>query len=195
MAVVTALRETRAGVVVELDGVRWRTLPLDAVVAAGLGVGLELDRERLRALVRARRRLRAEQVAVRALARREHSRASLDGRLARAGVPERERRDVVDRAQRTGLVDDARYAERRARHLADRGGGDRLMLDDLGRHGVAEDVARQAVARLEPEAERAARLAAARGVSRKTIRYLASRGFAEESLEALVAEVEGSAVA
>jgi regulatory protein len=195
MAVVTALRETRAGVVVELDGVRWRTLPVDAVVAAGLGVGLELDRERLRALVRVRRRLRAEQVAVRALARREHSRASLDGRLARAGVPERERRDVVDRAQRTGLVDDARYAERRARHLADRGGGDRLMLDDLGRHGVAEDVARQAVARLEPEAERAARLAAARGVSRKTIRYLASRGFAEESLEALVAEVEGSAVA
>lgn len=195
MATVTALRETPAGVAVELDGARWRTLPVDAVVEAALAVGIELDRERIRALAGARRRSRAEQVALRALARREHSRESLEGRLARAGVSERECRDVLDRAERSGLVDDARYAERRARHLADRGAGDRLVLEDLARHGVAEAVARAAVTRLDPEAERVARIAAARGASPTTIRYLASHGFAEESLEALVAEVEGSAVA
>ena len=195
MATVTALRETPAGVAVELDGARWRTLPVDAVVEAALAVGIELDRERIRALAGARRRSRAEQVALRALARREHSRESLEGRLARAGVSERERRDVLDRAERSGLVDDARYAERRARHLADRGAGDRLVLEDLARHGVAEAVARAAVTRLDPEAERVARIAAASGASPRTIRYLASHGFAEESLEALVAEVEGSAVA
>lgn len=195
MAVVTALRETRSGVAVELDGARWRTLPADAVIAAGLGVGLELDGARLRALVRARRRVRADQVALRALARRERSRASLDRRLASAGVSAGERRDVLERAERAGLVDDARYAELRARHLADRGAGDAFVLGDLARHGVTEAVARAAVARLEPEAARAARLAAARGVSAKTIRYLASRGFAEESLESLVAELERSAVA
>jgi regulatory protein len=195
VATVTALTETPAGVAVELDGARWRTLPVDAVVEAALAVGIELDRERVRALAGARRRSRAEQVALRALARREHSRESLEGRLARAGVSERERRDVLDRAERSGLVDDARYAERRARHLADRGAGDRLVLEDLARHGVAEAVARAAVTRLDPEAERVARIAAARGASPTTIRYLASHGFAEESLEALVAEVEGSAVA
>ena len=195
MATVTALRETPAGVAVELDGARWRTLPVDAVVEAALAVGIELDRERIRALAGARRRSRAEQVALRALARREHSRASLEGRLARAGVSERERRDVLDRAERSGLVDDARYAECRARHLADRGAGDRLVLEDLARHGVGEAVARAAVTRLDPEAERVARIAAARGASPTTIRYLASHGFAEELLEALVAEVEGSAVA
>lgn len=192
--IVTALRETRAGIAVELDGRAWRTLPADAIVEAGLGVGRVLDRERIRALARARRRLRAEEVAVRALARREHSRASLDARLARAGVSAQARRDVLERGERSGLVDDARYAERRARHLADRGAGDRLVVDDLARHGITGDVARDAVARLEPEAERAARIMAVRGANSRTIRYLASRGFAEESVEALIAEVEGGAV-
>ena len=81
MTIVTALRPTPAGVVVELDGVVWRTLPVDAVVDAGLGVGLVLDRARAVALARARRRSRADDVAVRALARREHSRTTLDARL------------------------------------------------------------------------------------------------------------------
>jgi len=191
---VTALRETRAGVAVELDGLPWRTLPVGAVVEAGLGVGLELDRARVRALARARRRARAEQVALRALARREHSRASLDDRLARAGVAAGERHGVLDRAERTGLVDDARYAERRAEQLAGRGAGDRFVLDDLARHGVADGIAREVVARLEPEPERARRVVEARGASAKTLRYLASRGFTEESLEPLVADLAERAV-
>lgn len=194
MVVVTALRETRAGVAVELDGARWRTLPIAAVVEAGLGVGLELDCEQLRRLARVRRRLRGEQVAVRALARREHSRATLDRRLARAGLTDTVRRDVLERAEHAGLVDDTRYAERRALQLADRGYGDRLVLEDLARHGVADEVVRAALARLEPEAARAGRLVEARGASARTLRYLASRGFSEDSLEDLVAKLEGGAV-
>ena len=79
---------------------------------------------------------------MRALARREHSRASLEGRLARAGVGGPERREALDRAERSGLVDDERYAVARARALAERDAGDELVVDDLVRHGVDETVAR-----------------------------------------------------
>lgn len=194
MHTVTALRQARAGVLVELDGAPWRTFPVDAVAAAQLGVGRDLDRVTARALARALRRHRAEQVALRALARREHSRASLDDRLARVGVPDANRRDVVQRAADAGLVDDGRFAERRARQLAERGAGDLLVLDDLARSGVPEDVARAAAAVLEPESERAARIVESRGVSARTLRHLASRGFSEQTLEPLIAELESGAL-
>jgi len=194
MTIVTALRPTPAGVVVELDGVVWRTLPVDAVVDAGLGVGLVLDRARAVALARARRRSRAEDVAVRALARREHSRTTLDARLARAGVGATVRRETVERAERRGLVDDGRFAVQRAQHLAARGAGDALVRDDLARQGIDEPVTRSIVAELEPEAERAVRIVAARGRSPRTIRYLASKGFSEETLEPYIAEIENGAL-
>ena len=194
MPIVTALRPLRGSVAVELDGCRWRTVPVAAAVEARLTVGCELDRERARALGRALRRARARDTAVRAVARRDHSRASLEARLERAGVRPRDRGDTVTAAVRAGLVDDARFAESRAQSLASRGGGDLLVLDDLVRHGIDERTARAAVESLEPERVRAARLATARGVSPRTLRYLASRGFSEEALEGLVAELESGAL-
>ncbi len=194
MPIVTALRPLRSSVAVELDGCRWRTVPVAAAAEARLTVGCELDRERARALGRALRRARARDTAVRAVARRDHSRASLEARLERAGVRARDRGDTVAAAVRAGLVDDARFAVTRAQSLAARGSGDLLVLDDLVRHGIDERTARTAVESLEPERVRAARLAAARGLSLRTLRYLASRGFSEEALEGLVAELESGAL-
>jgi regulatory protein len=194
MAHITAIRRTGARVAVELGGRPWRTLPLEPAAAAGLAVGVELDRERARALARALRRHRAEQVAVRALARREHSRATLEARLVRSGVPADQREHVIGGAERAGLVDDARFAGIRARHLAERGAGDLLVLDDLDRHGIDAAGAREAITGLDPEAERAARIVAARGASVRTIRYLASRGFTDETLEPLVADLSERAL-
>lgn len=194
MATVTALRATATRVAVDLDGGPWRTLPLDVAAEARLAIGVELDRERARALARALRRHRAREAALRALSRRDHSRASLDSRLARAGVAPSERREALDRAVRYGLVDDARFAESRAHMLGARGAGDLMIVDDLVRNGVAEPVARAALALIEPEAERAARMVERRGASVKTVRYLASRGFSEETLEALVADVQRRAL-
>jgi SOS response regulatory protein OraA/RecX len=187
-AVVTGLRRRRGRVAVELDGAPWRTLPLEAVVTAGMTVGASLDRERVRVLARALRRHCATEVTLRALSRRDRSRAELDRRLTEMGVREGEREDALERATRAGLVDDGRFAARRARSLAERGAGDRWVLDDLGQRGVDPELARAAVAELEPERVRASRIAAARGRSVKTVRYLASRGFAAESLEDLIAE-------
>jgi len=189
--VVTALSVRGASVAVELDGAPWRTLPLSAVAEAGLVPGLELDRERARALGRALRGQRARDTAVRALARREHSRASLASRLDRAGVRAADRDATIETAVRGGWVDDTRFAEARARTLAARDAGDLLVLDDLCRHGVAEETARAALATLEAERDRAVRAVAGRGASLRTLRYLAARGFSEESLEPLVADLEG----
>jgi SOS response regulatory protein OraA/RecX len=194
MPIVTALREVRGKVAVELDGAPWRTLAPEAVLETRLAVGRELDRSCARALARALRRQRAESVALRALARHDRSRASLDARLAGAGVAAAERQHVLGRAERSGLVDDARFAATRAHQLAERGFGDLLVLADLERQGVDEHVARDAVVALDPEADRAARIIARRGATPQTLRYLASRGFGEEALEAFVADIESGAL-
>ena len=125
MRTVTALRATRdARVAVELDDRPWRVVPAIAVVEAGLTVGSPLERTQARTLARALRRDRAEGVAVRALARRERSRSELEERLERAGVREaRPARETLDRAARAGLVDDARFAQTRARGPGGAGSG------------------------------------------------------------------------
>jgi SOS response regulatory protein OraA/RecX len=187
---VTALTAVRDRVAVELDGAPWRTLPVSAVVEVGLTVGEDLDRVRARALGRALRREHARRVALQALTRRDHSRASLAARLERAGVAASDRRDVLTSAARAGLLDDLRFAETRASALAGRGSGDLLVLDDLVRHGIEEAVARDVVSRLEPESRRAARIVAARGRSIRTVRYLAARGFTQDTMDGLVAEFE-----
>jgi regulatory protein len=132
----------------------------------------------------------AFETALRALRARDRSVAELADRLERRGVGEDERAEVLERLDRVGYVDDERFARQRAAGLAERGAGDALIRDDLERRGVAGEVADEAIAALEPEAQRAASIIERRGRSAKTARYLASRGFGEEALSGLVAEEE-----
>ena len=179
----------RGRVEVELDGARWRVVPLEAVHRAGLAVGATVGRDSLRALRAELRRQEAIGVAVGALQRREHTSASLDERLRRRGVPPGERRRTLDTLTRSGLVDDRRFAPARAGQLAERGYGDLFIADDLERHGVVGALAAEAITALEAEGSRAAALAANHGCTPATIRRLAARGFDESSLEPLVAEM------
>ena len=191
MPEVTALRAAGRGrVAVELDGTAWRVLPLEAVLAAGLAEGVPLDRRRARRLAQELRRGRAAGLALRALGRRDLTRARLDERLARGGVAPADRAETVARLERVGLVDDGRLAHGRAEALAARGWGDARIRDDLERQGVPADAARAAVEALEPEGDRAARLVSAAGASPQTLRRLARAGFAEDSLDPFVADVE-----
>jgi len=132
-------------------------------------------------------RTEALAVATRALARREHSQRSLRERLLRAGVSVGDAEAVVAELQQTGLVDDARFAEERARVLAGKGKGDAAIRFDLERAGVGPDELEAALGTLDPERERAAALVARRGASSATARLLAGRGFDEEVVAALVA--------
>jgi regulatory protein len=182
---VTALRDVGHGRVrVELDGEPWRVLPVDALARAGIAEGLELDRPRLRTLAGELRRTRALGLSIRALGHRDLSERQLRERLGRAGIAPAGAEEAVALLRRAALVDDARLASARAQALAERGLGDAAIRSDLERQGVPSAELEAALARLEPERERAARVVSARGSGPATARYLARRGFDEDAVEA-----------
>jgi regulatory protein len=192
MPVVSGLRELPSGrVAVELDGARWRTVPAEVIVRVRLGVGEELDRPRARELARELRRARAVDTALRAVSRREQSTAELDRRLRQQGFAPGLREETLNRLERVGLVDDERYAMRRAESLSERGQGDEAIRWRLERDGVPGETAAKAVAALPPERHRARLVVAAQGTGLRTARELARRGFGEDAVE----EALGEAVA
>ncbi|HEY2935673.1 MAG TPA: RecX family transcriptional regulator [Gaiellaceae bacterium] len=192
---VTALRALRPGrVAVELDGALWRTLPLEVVVRAGLRVDEGLDRPRLRLLRRELRRHETLAAAGRALRNRDHSARELDRKLEQRGASAAERLGALETLERAGLVDDERFAARRAQALADRGWGDAAIRVDLEGRDVATELVEQALSTLEPERERAAALAERRGGGVRAARWLAARGFDADALEGVIANEGGAAL-
>jgi regulatory protein len=194
MPVVSGLRELPSGrVAVELDGARWRTVPAEVLVRVHLGVGEELDRPRARELARELRRARAIDIALRAVSRREQSTAELDRRLRQRGFAPGVRKETLNRLEHVGLVDDERYAMRRAESLSERGQGDEAILWRLERDGVARETAAKAVAALPPERQRARLVVAVQGTGVRTARELARRGFGEDAVEEALGEVVADA--
>lgn len=129
----------------------------------------------------------AVDAALRTLRHRDRSAAELDQRLEQKGYDETQRADALATLERTGLIDDRRFAESRAAVLAERGAGDALVRHDLARAGIDDDLVADAIASLEPESARALRIAERRGFTAKTARYLSGKGFSQESIVALVA--------
>jgi regulatory protein len=129
----------------------------------------------------------ALEVSLGALRHRDLSAAELDRRLATKGFEEGEREEALATLRRTGLLDDRRFGEARAATLAARGASDALIRHDLARAGVAPEDVDDAVEALEPEPERARRIAERRGPGLGTARYLAGKGFPDETIAAVVA--------
>jgi regulatory protein len=127
----------------------------------------------------------ATELALRALRHRNRSRSDVERRLDRAGIAPDERELTLDRLAEAGLLSDERFAEERAQALAMRGASDALIRRDLRRDGVEHGVVEHAIAQLEPEADRAVGVFERRGAGSTALRYLASRGFAADSLERL----------
>jgi regulatory protein len=129
----------------------------------------------------------AVESALRALRHRDLSVQELEERLRARGFAEAEREEALESLERTGLLDDARFAESRARSLAARGAGDPAIRHALGAAGVARELVDDALETLEPELERARAIAERRGPGPKTARYLSGKGFSEEVVATLVA--------
>jgi regulatory protein len=194
MPVVSGLRELPSGrVAVELDGARWRTVPAEVLVRVRLSVGDVLDRPLARELARELRRARAVDTALRAVSHREQSTAELDRRLRQRGFAPGLREETLNRLERVGLVDDERYAMRRAESLSERGQGDEAIRWRLERDGVPGETAAKAVAALPPERQRARLVVAAQGTGLRTARELARRGFGEDAVEEALGEVVAEA--
>jgi len=191
--VVTALRKSgRDRVEVELDGTPWRVLPLEPVVRAGLATGVTLDRPRARRLRGELRRADALRAGLTALRYADHTATTLRRRLAARGVAPAQRDAAIGTLEQAGLVDDGRFARARAAALAARGAGNELIRADLETRGLPAELTADAIALLEPEAERAERVVAAEGRSNRVLRRLAAKGFSEDVLEGLIAD-EGEA--
>jgi SOS response regulatory protein OraA/RecX len=181
---ITALREDRRGrVAVELDGAPWRTVPDTVVVCAGLSKGRALDRPALRALRRELRRAEALSIAGRALRTRDMSRARLAARLERAAVAPAAAEASLRTLEDAGALDDGRFAVARAESLAGRGYGDAAIRHDLAGQGLVGDLVEAAIAGLEAEPDRARKVVQRRGAGARTARFLATKGFSEESYE------------
>jgi regulatory protein len=129
------------------------------------------------------------ELAAQSLRRRDHTRREIDERLGKAGVDAAAREEAIETLERVGYLDDARFARSRAELLVTRGFGDAGIRFDLEAHGVDAELAREAVAGLPPEAERAAVLVARLGRTGKTAARLARKGFAVESLESALGEI------
>jgi SOS response regulatory protein OraA/RecX len=180
------LRERKRGKVeVELDGEPWRVLPATAVVRAELRVGRRLDRETARVLARELRRAEALSRAARALSARDRSRGELEARLDEAGISEAAKADALSSLEASGLLDDMRVAESRARDMARRGYGDAAIRSDLRMRRIDSETIASAIEELEPESERVIRIVGGQEPTPKLLRRLASRGFSREALEAL----------
>jgi SOS response regulatory protein OraA/RecX len=134
-------------------------------------------------------------LAARALARRDRCEADLRRILERKGVPADDAADAVAALRDRGVVDDQRFAGAAARSFANRGFGDKAILFRLQREGVDRELALEAIAALELEADRAACCVARRGASERTARWLASRGFGRDSIEHGLASIADAGVA
>ena len=127
---------------------------------------------------------------MRALARRDLSRAELEARLGHAHVAGGAAAATIESFERAGLVDDARVAHTRASALAARGYGDAAIAARLEAAGVAEGAAREAVAALRPERDRALELVARAADASKAARLLQRRGFDPELVAELIAALD-----
>jgi regulatory protein len=130
-------------------------------------------------------------LAARALEQRDHSRREIDEKLAQAGIGAEARAESLATLERLGYLDDGRFTADRAVALAARGYGDAYIRFDLERHGAAAESVALALAGLEPETVRArelvGRLGATPEMLAKTVAKLSRKGFADESLEEIIA--------
>jgi len=96
----------------------------------------------------------AREICLRLLTDRARTRQELAQALARKGVPEEAAAAVLDRFADVGLVDDAAFAGQlvHSRHTY-RGLGRRAIAVELRRKGVADGVAKEALAEVDPESE------------------------------------------
>jgi regulatory protein len=146
---------------------------------------------------------RATEVCLRLLAMRARSRHELKLALGRKGFAEPVQEEVLEKLQGYGYLDDARFARDRAASLLQKGRlGPQAVLQRLEAHGLASEVAHEALASATGSVEFDA-LAAARKVLEgrgllgrplapkeraRAGRLLHSRGFSEDVIHRLLGE-------
>lgn len=93
--------------------------------------------------------IRARNAAVHLLGRREHSRAELYGKLVRRGFENDVIEDLLQKLEKQDLLSDARFATSLIVTRAEKGYGPNRIGLELRDRGVAEDLALEAMSKVE----------------------------------------------
>ncbi len=190
---------------VEIDGVRFGSVPREVVATEGLEVGRPVDAGLRQRLIAAGDVEAAVRTLLRALERRSYARADLGRRLVRKGHPRPAVESALESAAELGLLNDAVFARDYVQSRAARGRGPSRLTRDLLAMGVDRAVIEQALAAEWPEgsdqgdipfalatkrAEQLGRLP--RPVKRRRVlAYLARRGFTGREVTEMVGRVVG----
>jgi regulatory protein len=190
--------------IVEIDGGRVASLPIDIVKELGLVPGEELAPSRYEELMVTARAESARRVGLRLLAARPQAAMEIRRKLRDRGHDAEAIRSALGQLEAAGLVNDAEYARHFARVRAPKGHGPSRLVHDLMGRGVDRSVAERAVAEvaeleggdpLEQARSLAERRAASlRGLKPQTARhrlmaFLARRGFRGRDVGAVVRQV------
>jgi regulatory protein len=188
---------------VELDGVRFGTVPRDLIGAENLVVGSLVDDELQERLSAAADIEAAFRTALRSLELRSYARADLGRRLVRKGHQRGAVEAALERVVGLGLLDDAAFARNFVQSRSARGRGPSRLTRDLLAMGVDRSLIDRALAAEWPEGsdrsavpltlatKRAAQLGAIprQTKRRRLLAYLARRGFSGRDVTEMVDKV------
>jgi len=179
-------------VIIDVDGARYASVPVEAVEELGLAKGVALEegqRERLAYLGDVEG---ARLVALRLLGLRPRAVQEMIRRLRERGHNPSAVAEVVGRLESQGLLDDVAFSEHFARVRSARGHGRGRLLTDLLARGIDRRVAERAIDRVleadEVDEQEAARKLAVKRIGRlkglprevvfrRVAAYLARRGY------------------
>lgn len=172
------------------------TLPREVALAERLAPGMLLEEPLYGRLCRAADEEAAYRTVLRLLERRPFAARDLSRRLVLKGHPPEAAAAAVERAERAGLVDDARFTEHYVATRAARGRGPLRLRRDLAALGVDRGLVDRAIAALGangeggPSVEALARkrLGQLKGLPkpvqrRRMLAFLARRGFVGEPVQ------------
>jgi regulatory protein len=190
---------------VMVQGYPLLTVPREVAQAEGLVAGMALPEPLYARLCRAADEEAAFRTALRFLERRPFAARDLTRRLVLKGHPPEAAAAAVERAQRSGLVDDARFTLHYVETRAERGRGPLRLRRDLAALGVERAVVDRALLTAfgedgadGPSVEAVARkrLAQLKGfpkpvLRRRLLAFLARRGFVGDTVHRMVGELVG----
>ena len=173
----------------------------------GLHVGQSISEEELQNVVRAELLSKAKERALNLLDYRQRSKAEVARRLSMAGFSEDIIEETVAHLERIGLLNDAEFSHAWVNHrIVEQGMGKARMKWELRQKGVSDDVAQEALASLNENAEYESAIDLARrrwekdssaderAKRRRLIGFLQRKGFPWETINRVINALSDDAV-
>ena len=115
------------------------------VVEFSLYAGKQLSEEEAQNLLDGARCSALKEKTIELLSRKPQSRWEMERKLEQWESGAEETKEICDRMEELGFLDDAQYAQRVVRHYSAKGFGERKLRDELYRRGIPRELWQQAM--------------------------------------------------